>query len=246
MDADGIDEIQQIPDDFPLTTLQERVREAVIQGSEYISDGLGDLLIAIRYPVYHLDFETFMPAIPRYAGTRPYDSIPFQYSLHVEYEDGRVEHIEFLHTEDSDPREQLAVSLIEALGDEGAVCVYSGYEKRVIGELATQFPQYSERLRAIVGRLWDLLPVVREHYYHPDFHGSFSIKKVLPVLVPELGYHDLGIQDGMAAGVAYLNSRVQPDEVERQKIFTDLRAYCGMDTEAMVRLREALLEKAVI
>ena len=219
LDADGIDEIPQVPDDFPLTDLQERVREAVRSGSEYISDDLGDVLREIQYPVYHLDFETFMPAIPRYAGTRPYDSIPFQYSLHVEYGDGRIEHIEFLHTEDSDPREQLAISLIEALDDDGAVCVYSGYEKRVIGELATQFPQYSERLHAIIGRLWDLLPVVREHYYHPDFHGSFSIKKVLPVLVPELGYHELAIQDGMAAGVAYLNSLVQPDVAERQKIF---------------------------
>ena len=245
LEADGIAELTDIPDDYPLTPLQERVREAVSNHSEYISEELGDVLRAARYPVYHLDFETFMPAIPQYAGTHPYDAIPFQYSLHIEYDEGRIEHIEFLHDQDTDPREPLATSLIAALGDDGSICVYSGYEKQVIGLLSDKFPQYADNLHAIQSRLWDLLPVVREYYYHPDFHGSFSIKKVLPVLVPGLGYDKLEIQDGMAAGVAYLNSLALPDSEERQKTFTDLRAYCGMDTEAMVRLREALFQKSL-
>jgi hypothetical protein len=242
--ADGIAEIPQVPDDFSLTPLQARVREAVVTRTEYVSDKLGRTLQAIRYPVYHLDFETFMPAIPRYAGTSPYAAIPFQYSLHVEYADGRVEHIEYLHEDDSDPRSSLTVSLIDAVGTEGAVCVYSGYEKQVISALAGVLPQYARQLRDILDRLWDLLPVVREHYYHPGFHGSFSIKKVLPVLVPELGYDGLAIQDGQAAGLAYLNSLAQADPADREKTFRDLKAYCGMDTEAMLQLRRALLRKA--
>ena len=243
LNADGVDEIAGVPDDYPLTPLQDRVRNAVLTQTEYISDNLGNALSSIRYPVYHLDFETFTPAIPRLAGTRPYDAIPFQYSLHVEYEDGRVEHLEFLHEEDSDPMAVLAASLIEALGDDGTVCVYSGYEKRIINALADRFPEYSDSLYAILDRLWDLLPVLREHYYHPDFHGSFSIKKVLPVLVPELGYDDLTIQDGQTAGLSYLNSLVESDIQVRQRMLADLKAYCGMDTEAMVRLREALMLK---
>ena len=243
LNADGVDEIAGVPDDYPLTPLQDRVRHAVLTQTEYISDNLGNALSSIRYPVYHLDFETFTPAIPRFAGTRPYDAIPFQYSLHVEYEDGRVVHREFLHEEDSDPMAVLAASLIEALGDDGTVCVYSGYEKRIINALADRFPVYSDSLYAILDRLWDLLPVLREHYYHPDFHGSFSIKKVLPILVPELGYDNLAIQDGQTAGLSYLNSLEESDMLVRQRMLADLRAYCGMDTEAMVMLRKALMLK---
>lgn len=242
--ADGVVEIPQVPEDFPLTTLQARVREAVITGNEYLSERLGNALHDTQYPIYYLDFETFMPAIPRYAGTRPYEAIPFQYSLHVEYADGHIEHIEYLHEVDTDPREPLTLALISALGEAGTIGVYSGYEKQVIGALAVSFPPYAERLQAILDRLWDLLPAVREHYYHPDFHGSFSIKKVLPVLVPGLGYDNLAIQDGQAAGLAYQNGLIETDAEARQQIFDDLRAYCGMDTEAMVRLREALLLKA--
>jgi len=241
--ADGVVEISQVPEDFSLTSLQARVREAVITGSEYLSEGLGNALQDITYPVYYLDFETFMPAIPRYAGTRPYEAIPFQYSLHVEQADGHVEHIEYLYEEDTDPREPLTVELISALGELGTICVYSGYEKQVIGALALSFPQYADQLHAILDRLWDLLPVVREHYYHPDFHGSFSIKKVLPVLVPDLGYENLAIQDGQAAGLAYQAALIEKDAEARQRIFVDLREYCGLDTEAMLRLREALHNK---
>jgi hypothetical protein len=240
--ADGKDEIPQVPDDFRLTQLQKRVWKAVVTNAEYISNDLGAALRTIRYPVYHLDFETFMPAIPRYAGTRPYDAIPFQYSLHIENTGGSIEHVEFLHTGDSDPRELLIVSLIEALGDRGSVCVYSSYEKQVLGKLANEFPRYAESLWKISNRLWDLLPVVRDHYYHPDLHGSFSIKKVLPVLLPNLGYDDLEIKDGQMAGVSYLKSLAMVDLVERERIYTALKMYCGMDTVAMVRLRARLLE----
>lgn len=246
LNANGVVEIPQVPEDYPLTSLQERVRRAVVSQTEYISQRLESALYDIRYPVYYLDFETFMPAIPRYAGTRPYETIPFQYSLHVEYTNGRIEHVEYLHEEDTDPREPLTVALIRALGEEGTICVYSGYEKQIFRALAATFPQYSDSLQAILDRLWDLLPVVREHYYHPDFHGSFSIKKVLPVLVPELGYDNLAIQDGQTAGLAYQKGLIESDAAARQRIFTDLRAYCGMDTEAMLRLREALHHKTQV
>jgi hypothetical protein len=161
----------------------------------------------------------------------------------VEQENGDITHLEFLHTLQSDPREQLAMSLVKALGKSGSICVYSNYELQVITALAQQFPKYAEKLRAILTRLWDLLPLVREHYYHADFRGSFSIKKTLPVLAPHLGYSDLAIQDGRLAGVAYMKALTSTNAGEKQTIFDDLKAYCGMDTEAMIYIRRALAEK---
>lgn len=243
MAVDDIDEIVDIPEDFPLNKMQQRVREVVSSGVEYISQELGEALKKAEYPIYYLDFEAFSTAIPMYSETRPYDSIPFQYSVHIEQENDDITHLEFLHTLNNDPREQLAINLLKDLGDSGSICVYSNYESRVISALAKQFPEYAKRLRAIVARLWDLLPVVNKHYYHADFRGSFSIKKTLPVLAPKLGYGELAIQDGRLAGVAYVSAIASTDDREKQTIFDDLKAYCGTDTEAMIYIRRALEEK---
>ncbi len=244
LESRDIEEITDIPDDFPLSKRQAIVRFSVISGSEHVSPSLGEALSAASYPVRYLDFESFNPAIPRFAGTRCYDAIPFQFSMHTEAEDGEVTHEEFLWTGEGDPRRPLAEALLAAAGESGTICVYSSYERSVIRALARELPDLAPGLDTLIERLWDLLKVVEANYYHPDFHGSFSIKEVLPVLVPEMGYDDLAIADGREASAAYQQALDCGDEEERRRIHEALRAYCAQDTLALVALRRALAEKA--
>ena len=238
-----VEEIGDIPDDFPLSKRQSMVRLSVLSGNDYISPGLGDALSVVSYPMRYLDFESFSPAIPRYAGTRCYDAVPFQFSMHTEEGDGSVSHREFLWTEAGDPRTALAEALLDACADDGLICVYSGFERRVIRALSRDLPDLSLALDALLERLWDLLKVIEGNYYHPDFHGSFSIKQVLPVLVPGMSYEDLLIADGREASVVYASSLDCDEPEERRRIHDALRDYCRQDTLAMLELRRALAEK---
>lgn len=236
LEALGIDRIEDIPPDFDLNELQKRIRKAVVNQQPWQSGRLAEALDRVDCPLYYLDFEAFQPALPRYPGTRPFQAIPFQYSLHLETPEGELQHLEYLHTEDTDPRPALARALVNAIGDTGSIVVYSGYERRMLNDLEAAVPQLAPELEAIKARLWDLLPVIREHYYHPAFHGSFSIKAVLPALIPDRKWSDLAISDGMAAATAYESALVNPDSPEAQQTFRELRSYCHMDTQAMVEL----------
>jgi hypothetical protein len=242
--SQNIEEIGDIPVEFRLSDRQAIVRQAVITGKEYVAPELQEELLLVSYPIRYLDFESFNPAIPRYAGTRCYDAIPFQFSMHTEDDGGNVSHHEFLWTETSDPRRPLAEALLHALGAEGTVCVYSGFERRVIKALSRDLPDLSSDLDALLERLWDLLKVIERNYYHPDFHGSFSIKQVLPALVPEMRYEGMTIGDGREASAAYQNSLDCDDANERQGIHQALREYCAQDTLAMLALRRTLMERA--
>jgi len=244
LESQEIEEIRDIPDDFPLSKAQAIVRLSVITGNEHVSPQLEQELSQLVFPIRYLDFESFSPAVPRYAGTRCYDAIPFQFSMHTEHGDGKVLHHEFLWTEHSDPRRPLALALLDAAGEDGPICVYSSFERRVIKALSRDLPDLSAALDALVERLWDLLKVVQAHYYHPEFHGSFSIKQVLPALVPEMHYDDLTIAGGREASAAYQASLDCADDDERARIHDALRRYCGQDTLAMLELRRALSQKA--
>jgi len=244
LESQEIEEIGDIPDDFPLSKPQAIVRLSVVTGREHISPGLHDELDRVSYPIRYLDFESFSPAVPRYAGTRCYDTIPFQFSMHIESADGEVFHGDFLWTDDSDPRRPLALALLDAAGDEGTICVYSGFERRIIKALSRDLPDLCAALDALLERLWDLLKVVKAHYYHRDLHGSFSIKRVLPVLVPGMAYDDLDIADGREASAAYQTSLECTDTEERRRIHNALKQYCLQDTLAMLELRRALSEKS--
>ena len=191
-------------------------------------------------PIHHLDFETFALAIPRFAGTSPFDAIPFLFSVHREDAGDAPTHVDYLHEGEDDPRPRLAEELIAALGRKGSICTYSGYERGVIDALARALPEHADALKEIRSRLFDLLNLVRSTYYHPEFHGSFSIKRVLPVLCPDLSYKDLSIQDGQIAAHEYVRALEERDSRVRQRIFKDLRAYCELDTLAMARVKEAL------
>ncbi|MDD9859133.1 MAG: DUF2779 domain-containing protein [Nitrospira sp.] len=237
----GIETIDDIPPQVSLTRVQQCVRDNV----EWISPRLADALQSVHYPVHHLDFETFMPAIPLYARTRPYQLLPMQWSNHTEMEDGSLRHTARLCMAQHDPREEIAVSVLESVGEEGSICVYSDSERYILKALADAVPHLRRDLLRVVQRLWDLLPVMQTHYYHPDFHGLFSLKSVLPVLVPSLDYGDLEIRDGATASTMYQKVMfVETDWVESQRVASALHAYCARDTLGMVELRRALSRKA--
>ncbi len=238
----GIETIDEIPPQFKLSVIQRRMKDNV----EWIGPRLRAALQTVRYPVHHLDFETFMPCIPRYPLTRPYQTIPTQWSNHVEIEGGQVRHDEYLCLDPKDPREELALALLESVGSEGTICVYSGYERSILERLAESLPTLKRDLEQVMSRLWDLFTVIRDHYYHPDFRGSFSIKSVLPAAVPSLGYNDLEIREGAVAALQYYRMVFEEtDWVEKMRIRDALLTYCARDTLAMLELRKALLTKAL-
>jgi hypothetical protein len=243
----GVEEISEIPDEFPLSALQERIKNCVADGQEFMAPELEDELMDIQYPVHFLDFETFAWAIPRYPDTRPYQPIPFQWSNHILYQDGRVEHREYLCVEDKDPCEEFTESLLETLGTGGTIFVYANYEKRIVNQLADQFPDIRDQLLDFINRFKDLHTLLWKHYYHPEFYGSFSLKAVLPVLVSSMNHGNLNIQEGSMASIEYLrmvDPATPPDE--KEKIKHDLLTYCGYDTLGMVKIRDELLKRSGI
>jgi hypothetical protein len=240
----GIEDIRDLPEYFPLNGIQERIKTCVRNDKDYISKGLEDELKDMEYPIHFLDFETLGSAIPRYVGTRPYQTIPFQWSDHILNEDGTIEHREYLCEEDKNPREEFTLSLLDALGSNGSIVTYSDYEERIIKGLAKGLAKYRGQLHALLDRIKDLLKIIRRHYYNPAFHGSFSLKSVLPAILPEMSYENLEIQEGQLAGLEYLKmiDPATPIE-EKEKIKKDLLIYCGRDTLAMLKIREELLKK---
>jgi hypothetical protein len=240
--AMGVEDMRDIPADFPLSAIQQLRRDCVVNQKEYIAPELGGELMKVEHPIHFLDFETIGPAIPKYGGTRPYQTVPFQWSNHIMHKNGNIEHQEYLCLEDKDPREEFAETLLKALGEKGSIVVYTTYEKGVLEGLVEYLPHYRARLHAVIDRLYDLHVVVKNHYYHPEFHGSFSLKAVLPAVVPEMEYDGMAIQEGQMASLQYLRmiDRETPPE-EKEKIKKDLLTYCAQDTMAMVRISEELL-----
>ena len=244
--AMNLRDVRDIPDDFRLSALQRRIRNSVINNREYIAAELRAGLEDIGYPLHFLDFETIGPAIPRYSGTRPYQAIPFQWSDHILYPEGRIEHREYLCDEDKDPGEEFINTLIGSLGTRGSIFIYTNYETMVIKALAERMPGFSEILVNITERFRDLCALIKEYYYHPGFHGSFSLKSVLPALVPEMSYQELAVKEGVQASVEYLrmiNPATTPEE--KARIMKELLTYCCYDTLAMVRIREELLKRKI-
>jgi len=243
----GIERIAEIPEDFPLTRLQARVREAHRSGEAFVSPDLATALEPFGPPALYLDFESLLPAEPLYTETRPYQAIPFQWSLHRADEQGRIDHCDFLAEGRDDPRLELATSLLEAAGDgEEPVLVWSGFEARMLRELAEAFPALAIPLGDLRARLRDLCAMTRDHVYHPAFAGSFSIKRVAPALSPGFGWGDLarrtGIAEGAAAAAAFERIvRGEGAPGEERRVRTALRAYCARDTEAMLAVHRALL-----
>jgi len=239
----GVESIRDIPDDFPLNERQRRACTSVQTGMPWFSPELSKELRGLKYPLHFMDFETVNPAIPRFPGMRPYDQIPFQWSVHVQKQPGaEPEHYEFLATGANDPRCEFIASLCSNLGKSGSIVVYNAtFESQRLSELANWLPEFSGRVKKIQRRLWDLLPVIRNHVYHPAFGGSYSLKSVLPALVPEMTYKGMAVADGADAGLSWESLvRGTVHGVERERIKKALLDYCGQDTVALVRLLEKL------
>lgn len=240
----GINDIKEVPENFPLSDKQKIVRDSVINESEYIAMVLAEELRLPEYPLYFLDFESFATALPRFPGTHPYDQIVFQWSCHKLNRDGSLEHFEFLNDDGNDPREAFIKSLLAILGEKGSIIHYAPFEKTRLNELADNFPQYKARLTSTVERLWDLLQHLYGNYYHYKMKGSYSIKTILPILVPDLSYDDLKIRDGDMASMGYIYLLDPGIDLQvKQDIRESLLRYCGRDTLAMVEIFRIVMEK---
>ena len=242
----GIFRLSDLPADFSLTPAQRIYVDSVLENKPAIDRvAIRQVLATLQYPIHFLDFEADRPAIPRFDGFKVHEEFPFQYSCHVLHADGAVTHHEYLHTDTTDPRPLLLKSLLSHISDRGSIVVYNlSFERRILINLAASFPEYASALQSIIERLWDQLTVVRKHYEHPDFCGSKSLKSVLPVLVPTLSYQDLDIQDGGEA-IAVWNMMLRAStEIEKQEWDRHLRAYCKLDTLAMVEIHKVLQEES--
>jgi hypothetical protein len=195
-----------------------------------------DELAALGWPRYYLDFETIGGAIPRWAGTRPYQAMPFQWSLHIEPAPGQLDHAEFLDLGGELPARAVATALLAAIGTQGPVLTWTGYEKRCMGTLAAFCPDLAEALDAVIERLVDMHPIVKHGWDHPALKGSWSIKALLPVIAPEMDYAQLeGVHDGGGAQLAWAEAVApQTSAVRRSELREQLLRYCGHDTLAMV------------
>jgi hypothetical protein len=230
------------------------VDAAAAAGAPFVGAGLREFADALGYPRYYLDFETVGFAVPIWKGTRPYETLPFQWSCHIDAGDARLPaelsvaraqasgllHAEFLDLSGEPPMRRCAEMLLETLGTTGPILMYTGYERRVINELALRYPDLAAGLHAIRERLVDLHPVTKQHYQHPAMQGSWSMKAVLPTIAPDLNYESLGeVQNGLAAQSAYVEA-IKPETppARRAKLRRDLSDYCRQDTLAMVRLVE--------
>ena len=243
---EGILRIADVPVDFKLSVNQKIQKEAITRGKPIVNKKqIKDFLNGLEYPVYCLDFETFDVAIPPFSGTRPYQKIPFQFSLHViKKPGGDVEFHEFL----ADDRENFAPDLVKALkviGPKGTVLAYNmTFEKQVLQVLGSLSPKDAAWLQGIADGLQDLIVPFRSFsYYHPDQHGRCSLKFVLPCLSGGRGYDDMEIGEGGTASRRYYMTHFREcSKEEKEKVRKDLLEYCKLDTEGMVEILRAFEE----
>ena len=236
----GILLLNDIPDDFKLNISQQIQVSAHKSKQPVINrDALGEFLDQLEYPLYFMDFETFQSAVPEYDGTRPYQQIPFQFSVHrLDTLGAELVHFEWLGESGSDSRKDFIENLLDVMGKTGSVVTYnSSFEKVRLSEMAIQFPQNAKKIEALQERIIDLMnPFRSKHYYLPIMKGSYSIKQVLPALVPELSYNDLEIGNGGLASSSYYQMQFEKDIVVFEKTREALLRYCELDTLAMVEI----------
>jgi hypothetical protein len=241
----GHRDLRKVPEGELKSANHQRVWRATVSGHADIVKGAGIELAALPYPRFYADFETTTMAVPIWAGTRPYEQLPFQWSCHVEKADGSLEERGFLDLSGQPPMRAFAESLIACLGTTGPVFSYSRFERTVLAQCVARFPDLADRIGAIMDRIVDLLPLTERTYYHPQMMGSWSIKSVIPTIAPEMDYATLGeVQEGGQAQVAYLEA-IHPNTPSERRlaIERDLKTYCAHDTLAMVRLARFLIER---
>ena len=234
----GYRDIRDLPAELITAETQQRIHRITCSGVPELLDDARRTLGALPYPRFYLDFETIAPAVPFWAGTRPYEALAIQWSCHIEETPGQIRHREFLDLSGDPPMRSLALVLIECLGDDGPVLMWTRYEEGVINNLVELYPDLAVPLSRVIERLFDLHPVVKGSYYHPDMQGSWSIKAVMPTINPEMDYAKLeGIREGTAAADGFI-AAIQPDVHPDRKAELDeqLRRYCRFDTAAMAEI----------
>jgi len=238
----GVHHLRQIPDDYKLNASQKIQKSCDISGKPHIDKkAIAEFLAAIKPPVHYLDFETYAPAVPIFDGTRPYQKIPFQFSLHI-LNDGKISHYGYLAAGSGDPRPQFLTELKNTIEKTGNIITYNqSFEESVLRELETAFPEYTGWVDDVCGRMADLLQPFRSFScYYPAQNGSASIKSVLPALTGN-SYEGMAIADGDTASRMYTAVTFgEASEYERNKVRADLEKYCGQDTEGMVWIIDKL------
>jgi hypothetical protein len=237
--------IKDIPDNIKLSEKQQRQVQVTRTNQRLIErEKINKFMQTIKYPLYFLDYETLSSVVPSFDGIRPYQQVPFQYSLHIiENPDAPIQHKEYLHTQNSHPGLPLLQRLKEDIGNTGTILVwYENFEKSRNKELGEMFPEYKEFIQSMNERVIDLMkPFEQGWFVDKDFYGSASIKKVLPVLVTELSYKELNIQEGATAQRLWMETVLNGKNTEKkEQIMKDLIAYCKLDTLAMVQLYKVL------
>ena len=250
LEAKGYRTLHDLPGDLKLNGVQARQVRAVQTNSLVVEESLAEALVPFEGPLAFLDFETVSPAIPVWNGCRPWDQVPVQFSVHVEAPGGGYAHHAWLTEGGADPRPEQAERLVAACAGAHAIVAYnSSFERGCIRLLAAAAPGLARELGLLELKLVDLLPVVRNHVYHPKFAGSFSLKSVIPALVPEVSYADLEIRDGAAATLALWRLVFEPGQLGRRELArmrSALLAYCGRDSWATVKLLDRLRALVVV
>jgi predicted RecB family nuclease len=244
----GFETIEELPPDLNLSATADRQRRAVQAGTVIVEPELKQALEVFPPPIAFLDFETVGPAIPVWNECRPYDAVPVQFSCDLQDADGVVTHEEWLAAGPNDPRPQLAERLIAVCERARTVVAYSaGFERQCLDQLAELLPRQRAQLKRISARLVDLLQIVRSHVYHPAFGGSFSLKSVLPALVPEMRYDGLVIADGATASATLERMLLRGNDLapaEKERLREALLTYCRQDTFGLVRILQRLRDLA--
>lgn len=243
----GFIKIEDLPEEINLTAYQQLQVNGILHKKNYCDKArLGEFLKTLKYPIYFLDFESMALPIPEFDFSRPYQQIPFQFSIHfLSKRGGTLKHYEFLGDAKADPRPALIKSLLEIIEEKGILLTYNqSFEKRILNELARDVPKYATALGRLKERIHDLMtPFQSGLIYKHRMNGSYSIKEVLPAMVPGFDYSKLDIADGSSASLAYERIQFDP-EADKSMLRQQLLDYCKMDTLAMVEILHAL-EKTV-
>ncbi|MFC1958106.1 DUF2779 domain-containing protein [Chloroflexota bacterium] len=245
----GIITIEEIPNDYRLNDQQRIQKSCIVSGEPHVDkEAIRSFLSSLVLPLYYLDFETIGPAVPLFDGIRPYQDIPFQFSLHmVKDEFSKFKHFSFVASGTDDPRPALLDSLRNVIGEDGSILTYNkGFEEGCLRDMAVAFPEHSDWIAQVCDRLVDLLkPFANFHYYHPSQKGSASLKRVLPAITGK-GYDDLDINDGQMASISFLTATFgDMPEAEKARVMDNLGKYCGRDTEGMIWIIDRLKELCI-